>query len=87
MATRQSMEDCLEQCESVLSIAKEQYKEASQQEHYNNSEFVQSQLLLESAYNDLEKLNHYANEEQKEQLQRMKIQLHQMRHDMISLRH
>lgn len=87
MATRESIDNCLQNCEEVLDIAQQQYEEASRQEHYNDDLYTQSQQLLETAYNELEQLAQSANDQQRQQLARMRIQIEQMQHNMIILRH
>nr|WP_238941814.1 DUF2524 family protein [Bacillus sp. REN10] len=87
VATRQAVEQFLAQCKETLHLAEEQYKEASTQEHDNDTEFTQSQLMLEQSINELDKLSHSANAEQKEQLRRMKLQIQQMQNQMILLDH
>ncbi|WP_404315605.1 YtzC family protein [Bacillus lumedeiriae] len=87
MATRQSVEDCLQQCRNALEYAAQQYQQASMQEHDNDGNFVQGQLMLEEAYNDLDKLLLSANEQQREQLHRMRLQIQQMQNNMILLNH
>ncbi|WP_338754724.1 YtzC family protein [Bacillus sp. FJAT-52991] len=87
MATRQAMEQFLTQCKETLHSAEEQYKEASTQEHDNDTKFTQSQFMLEQTLNDLDKLSHSANAQQKEQLRRMKLQIQQMQNNMILLEH
>ncbi|HEY9577649.1 MAG TPA: YtzC family protein [Pseudobacillus sp.] len=85
MATRQSVDECLEQCQSAINYAEQQYNEAARQVHNNAGDFSQSQLMLESAYNDLDKLLLSANEQQREMLHRMRLQLQQMQNSMILL--
>ncbi|MGM9925122.1 MAG: YtzC family protein [Bacillus sp. (in: firmicutes)] len=87
MATRQSVDDCLLQCDEALDIAQQQYDEASKQEHYNDDQYTESQQLLQLAANELQQMAHSCNDQQREQLNRMKIQIEQMQHDMITLRH
>ena len=87
MATRQSVEACLQQCGNALDVAKEQYQEAATQEHFNDVEFSQSQLRLENAMRELEKMTQSANAQQKEQLHRMRLQVQQMQNNMILLNH
>ena len=87
MATRQSIDACLQNCEDALGFAQQQYEEASKQEHYNDDLYTQSQQLLEIAYSELEQLAQSANDQQREQLARMKMQIEQMQHNMILLRH
>jgi len=87
MATRQSIEQCIQNCEEALQLAQEQYTEASKQEHYNDDHYIQSQQLLQTAYNELEHMAHSSNEQQRAQLNRVKIQIEQLQHEMILLRH
>ncbi|MBD3110525.1 YtzC family protein [Bacillus sp. AGMB 02131] len=87
MATRQSIDACLQNCEEALGFAQHQYEEASKQEHYNDDLYTQSQQLLETAYNELEMMSRSANEQQRQQLVRMRMQIEQMQHNMILLRH
>lgn len=87
LATRQSVDACLKNCEEALQLAQEQYSEASKQEHYNDNHYILSQQLLQTAYNELEHMANSSNEQQRAQLNRMKIQIEQMQHEMILLRH
>lgn len=87
MATRESIDACLQNCEEALEIAHQQYNEASRQEHYNDSHYIQSQQLLQTALNELEHLANSSNDQQREQLNRMKMQIEQKQHDMVLLRH
>ncbi|KMY53365.1 MULTISPECIES: YtzC family protein [Bacillaceae] len=87
MATRQSVDECLERCQSAINHAEEQYKEAARQEHDNDGNFSGSQFMLEDAYNELDKLLLSANAQQREQLHRMRLQLQQVQNSMILLDH
>ncbi|WP_153127324.1 YtzC family protein [Peribacillus tepidiphilus] len=87
MATRASIDHCLQNCEDVLRNAQEQYKLASKQEHYNDDSFLQCQQQLESAYNEIQKLAHSSNDQQREQLNRMRMQIMKMQSSMSHLRH
>ncbi|WP_100330648.1 DUF2524 family protein [Bacillus xiapuensis] len=87
MATRQSVEECLQLCGDALELAKEQYRGASAQEHDNDFAFNQSQLKVEQALKDLEKMTQSANAQQREQLHRMRLQLQQQQNQMILLDH
>jgi ABC-type hemin transport system ATPase subunit len=87
MATRRSMSDFFQQCEDVMKFAEEQYKKASTQEHYNENEYTDALRKLEETYNDLAKLALSANEQQREQLHRMRLELQQMQNSMILLDH
>ncbi|PPA71858.1 YtzC family protein [Jeotgalibacillus proteolyticus] len=87
MATRDSIEACLSQCEEVILFAKEEYKKASLQEHDNDDAFAQCQLDLEKASMDLEKILKSANHQQEDMLQRKRLQIQELQNQMILLRH
>lgn len=87
MATRESVHTCLQNCTEALQIAEHQYSEASKQEHYNDDTYIESQQLLQTAINELAQLENSSNEQQREQLNRMKMQIEQMQHNMVLLRH
>ncbi|MBA4536896.1 YtzC family protein [Bacillus aquiflavi] len=83
MATRQSIEQFIQQCEDSLRYAQEQMNEGSKQEFYHDEEFTNAMQNLEETYNDLLKLYHSANAQQREQLHRMRLQIQQMQTNMI----
>lgn len=87
MATRQSVDQLLQQCEDAINLAQEQYKQAATQEHYTDGDFTNALQALEDAYNDLAKLSFSANSQQREQLHRMRLQLQQVQNNMILLDH
>lgn len=87
MATRQSVDHLLQQCEDAIRMAQEQYKNASMQQHYNDDGYTNALQSLEDAYNDLAKLAFSANNQQREQLHRMRLQLQQLQNNMILLDH
>lgn len=85
MATRESVEQLIQQCEDAIRFANDQYLLSSTQEHYNDNQYVQALQQLEDAYNDLAKLAQSANSQQREQLHRMRLQLQEMQNQMILL--
>ncbi|WP_108672206.1 DUF2524 family protein [Peribacillus acanthi] len=87
MATRESVENLMQNCEDVIRIAQGQYIEGSKQEHYNDDQFLQGQQLLETAIYEIQKMNDSCNDQQREQLARMKMQLMQLQSDMSHLKH
>ncbi|MDZ5472596.1 YtzC family protein [Bacillus sp. 31A1R] len=87
MATRQSVEDLIQQCEDAIRNAQDQYKESSKQEHYNDDDYDKALQALEDSYNDLARLAHSANAQQRDQLHRMRLQLQQLQNHMILLDH
>ncbi|MBU8879830.1 YtzC family protein [Bacillus sp. FJAT-29790] len=87
MATRDSVNALLQQCQDALNFANDQLEEGRTQEHYNDIGYTNALQSLEDAYNDLAKLAHSANSEQREQLHRMRLQLQQLQNQMITLPH
>ncbi|MDQ0272255.1 YtzC family protein [Cytobacillus purgationiresistens] len=87
MATRDSVDDLLQQCEDALRFAQDQYQDGRMQEHFNDSGYADALSYLENAYNDLTTLAHSANAQQREQLHRMRLQLQQLQNQMIITPH
>lgn len=83
MATRESVENLLQQCEDAIRYGQEQFKESNLQEHYNNDDYTSALQNLEQTYNDICQLAHSANSQQREQLHRMRLQLQQLQNKMI----
>lgn len=82
LATRQSMNDLLEKCNEVINYAEQQYESASRQEHYNTNEYTDAQMQLETIYNELHTMDHSANQQQREELHRMRLLVEQMQNQM-----
>ncbi|CDN38309.1 YtzC family protein [Bacillus thuringiensis] len=87
MAERQSLESYITQAEQAVEYAKEQLDQGMRQEHYNTMEYSDAQLQLEQAYNDLQTMQQHANDEQREQLNRARMAIRQLQHQMIITRH
>ncbi|MDA1908289.1 YtzC family protein [Bacillus cereus] len=87
MAERQSLESYITQAEQALEYAKEQLDQGMRQEHYNTMEYSDAQLQLEQAYNDLQTMQQHANDEQREQLNRARMAIRQLQHQMIITPH
>ncbi|MFJ7729523.1 YtzC family protein [Neobacillus sp. NPDC097160] len=83
MATRDSMNDLMQQVEDAIRYAEEQYKQSSLQEHYNDDNYTNALQQLEETYQDIAKMAHSANSQQREQLHRMRLQLQQLQNSMI----
>ncbi|HHB2168592.1 YtzC family protein [Bacillus cereus] len=83
MAERQSLESYITQAEQAVEYAKEQLEQGMRQEHYNTMEYSDAQLQLEQAYNDLQTMQQHANDEQREQLNRARMAIRQLQHQMI----
>ncbi|MEH7106324.1 MULTISPECIES: YtzC family protein [Bacillaceae] len=83
MATRDSMEDLMQQVEDTVRYAEEQFKQSSMQEHYNNDDYTQALQRLEQTYQDICKIAHSANSQQRDQLHRMRLQIQQLQNSMI----
>ncbi|MFE8698185.1 YtzC family protein [Cytobacillus sp. FJAT-53684] len=87
MATRESMDTLIQQCEDAIRFAQDQYQEGRMQEHYNDEGYTNALQSLEGAYNDVAKMALSANSQQREQLHRMRLQLQQLQNQMIILPH
>ncbi|MEH7355497.1 YtzC family protein [Neobacillus drentensis] len=87
MATRESMDNLMQQVEDTIRYAEEQYKQSSLQEHYNDDNYTDALQQLEETYQDIAKMAHSANSQQKEQLHRMRLQLQQLQNSMILEEH
>jgi hypothetical protein len=83
MATRASMDALMQQCEDVIRYAQDQLKESSLQEHYNNDDYTNALQQLEQTYQDIAKMAHSANGQQRDQLHRMRLQIQQLQNNMI----
>lgn len=83
MATRQSMENLLQQCEDVIRFAQDQYETSSKQENYNDDGYVDALQQLEATYNDIASMSLHANAQQREMLHRKRLQLQQVQNNMI----
>lgn len=82
MATRQSVEAFLQRCEDTIRTSKEQMTIARKQEHYNITEYTNAMEQIEDCTNDLAHLALSCNDQQREQLHRMRLQLQQIQNDM-----
>jgi hypothetical protein len=87
MAERQSLESYITQAEQAVEYAKEQLDLGMRQEHYNTMEYSDAQLQLEQAYNDLQTMQQHANDDQREQLNRARMAIRQLQHQMIITPH
>ncbi|MDQ1001148.1 small-conductance mechanosensitive channel [Neobacillus niacini] len=83
MATRASMDALIQQCEDVIRYAQDQLKESSLQEHYNNDDYTNALQQLEQTYQDIARMAHSANGQQRDQLHRMRLQIQQLQNNMI----
>lgn len=83
MATRASMDVLTQQVEDTIRNAEDQYKQSSLQEHYNNDDYTQALQQLEETYQDICKMAHSANGQQREQLHRMRVQIQQLQNSLI----
>jgi hypothetical protein len=83
MATRASMDALIQQCEDVIRYAQDELKESSLQEHYNNDDYTNALQQLEQTYQDIAKMAHSANGQQRDQLHRMRLQIQQLQNNMI----
>jgi esterase/lipase len=87
MATRESVEEHLQMAEDTLRYAEDQFSLAKKQEHYNQTEYTKAQQLLETAVIELGQVAHSGNPQQKEQIDRMRLQLQRIQNEMIIYPH
>ena len=83
MATRKSMGECLDRCANAIEFAEKQYNAHARQEHYNDLEYTEALVGLENAFNELEAMDNSANDQQRDMLNRMKIQDQDIQHAMV----
>ncbi|MED1741465.1 YtzC family protein [Bacillus swezeyi] len=83
MATRQSVGEHIQRSEDAYEYALSQFETASKQEHFNETEYSDAQLMLEDAVNDLNKLSLFSNEQQREEIYRKRLQLQTLQNNMI----
>lgn len=83
MATRKSIDEFVQKSTETLEFASAQFDLSSLQEHYNEEEFSKAQLMLEDAVNELEKLKDVANDQQRERLDRTRVQIQSLQNQMI----
>ncbi|MEI4789062.1 YtzC family protein [Bacillus sp. FJAT-53060] len=83
MATRNSIHEFMKKSTETLEFASEQFDLSSRQEHYNEEEFSKAQLMLEEAVNELDKLMDVANDQQRERLDRTRVQIQTLQNQMI----
>ncbi len=86
MTTRKAMEEFLEKCEEVIGYADEQYQTFSKQEHANDNEFTAALQQMELIHHELSAIHNSANDQQREDLRRMRMRLEEMQHNMITHR-
>ncbi|WP_237582697.1 DUF2524 family protein [Pontibacillus yanchengensis] len=83
MATRQSIENMMNDVNEKLESARDQIERTNKMGYQINEEYTQAQLGLEDLEHEIDKLMHSANHQQKEQLHRMHLQVSQCLNDMI----
>ncbi|MEH7118084.1 YtzC family protein [Neobacillus vireti] len=83
MATRDSMDTLMQQVEDTIRYAEDQFKQSSLQEQYNDDGYTNALQQLEQTYQDICKMAHSANSQQREQLHRMRLQIQQLQNSMI----
>ncbi|KHD85946.1 YtzC family protein [Heyndrickxia ginsengihumi] len=83
MATRESVGNCIRKCEEAMEYAREQFKEGNLQGNYNSFDYTEALRKLEQSYNELEKLKLSANAQQREELDRARLELQQLQNQII----
>jgi len=83
MATRDSMDNLMQQVEDTIRFAEDQFKQSSLQEQYNDDGYTNALQQLEQTYQDICTMAHSANGQQREQLHRMRLMVQQLQNSMI----
>ncbi len=83
MATRDSMDSLMQQCEDAIRYAQDQLEESSLQQQYNDDDYTIALQQLEERYQEICKMAHSANSQQREQLHRMRLHIQQLQNKMI----
>ena len=83
MATHKSMDECLGRCADAIEYAQQQYEESAKQEHYNTEGYTDALMRLEDSYNELTVMKNSANDQQRDELDRMKIRVQDIQHAMV----
>lgn len=87
MTTRKSLDEFIQRCESVLSLAEDQFDRGSRQEHYDDIEFSEALQEIEVILAQLKKMSESANAQQREQLNRVRLKVQHLQNKMILLNH
>lgn len=87
MTTRESLEQFLYQCQQTLDYAKEQFEDGMRQGHFHDIEYSEAQQKLEEKYNELQDVYRSANEQQRDRLHRMRLQIQDLQNQMTLLDH
>lgn len=87
MATRKSIDECLQRCDSAIQQAEDQYTEGLRQEHYHDLDYTNALQQLEASYNEVCQLANSSNSQQREILHRKRLQLQALQNQMILLNH
>ncbi|WP_409289927.1 DUF2524 family protein [Peribacillus sp. SCS-37] len=87
MATYESVDSFLKECEETLSLAHEQFEAGSLQEHYADDVYLHAQRRLEETFMELERLKNSADHQQRYQLDRMRMRLQDIQNEMILQEH
>ncbi|RHW40849.1 DUF2524 family protein [Neobacillus notoginsengisoli] len=87
MATRQSIDEFISKCQQTIEFAQEQYNHTARQEHYNADGYTEALKALEDTYNEMTVLAFSANSQQRERLNRMRLQLQGIQNDLILQRY
>lgn len=87
MATRKSIDECLQRCDNAIQQAQEQYTDGLRQEHYQDLDYTSALQQLEASYNEVCQLANSSNSQQREILHRKRLQLQALQNQMILLNH
>ncbi|MDF2557485.1 MAG: hypothetical protein K0R71_1313 [Bacillales bacterium] len=84
MTTRKAMDEFMAKAEQAISFAEEQYIAYSKQEHLNDDEYTMALQQLELLHKELTPVHNSANDQQREDLRRMRMRFEELQHKMIT---
>lgn len=84
MTTHKAMDDFMAKAEQAIGFAEEQYIEYSKQQHLNDDEYTMALQQLELLHKELTAVHNSANDQQREDLNRMRMRFEDLQHKMIT---
>ena len=87
MTDRAFGQEQIQQAKKAMDYAAEQLEIGMRQEHYNDIEYSDAQMKLEQAIRGLTQVEHLANRENRDEFSRLRIQMEQLKNQMVVTPH
>lgn len=87
MGDHEAIRMCIDMAEQAIDLAEEQLLIGMRQEHYNDIEYSEAQALLNTTLMELEKMEHLAIPEHRDEIYRTKLKVLQLQNQMIITPH